>query len=283
MSSCFHYRIFITLKRHIFTFSFVLLLQGVILQAWGQDYQRAKDVLRGVTAQETTLYQFPSPTAKRVIKLPKNTPVLIYGKQGGFLDVRYLKIKGWGDSRAIIISGPTQSSSPEPIKPVEPAPAAPMNRPVSTSGGGVDLPIRLNPYITYSTKGKSFEKQIRGGIEATYAVTPNVGVGLVGDAVFLRGTYVDIGPIVRHQWGNGSSMFFNPAIYAGFLYYTFDYSGVSDQGFGIQTAIENDIPIMRDNEFQPAISMKFGTDLMFFYFDEVRIPVFFSVGAAFKF
>ena len=278
MSYCFHYRIFIILKRHIFIFSFALLLQGIVLQAWGQDYQRAKDVLRGVAVQETALYQFPSPSAKRIIKVPKGTQVLIYGKQGGFLDVRYGKRKGWGDSRSFTIMGTAAPVPPEPVQQAEP----PQNR-SETKRSTENLPIRLNPYLMYSMKGKSFDKQMRGGVEFTYAVTPQVGVGLVGDAVFFNGTYIDIGPMVRHQWGNGDSTFLNPAIYAGFLYYTFDHGGVSDQGFGIQTAIENDIPIMRSKEFQPAITMKFGTDLMFFYFDEVRIPVFFAFGASFKF
>lgn len=280
MSSCFHYKILIALKHHIITFSLVLLLQGVLLQAWGQDYQRAKDVLKGVTAQETTLYQFPSPTSKRVIKLPKNTAVLIYGKQGGFLDVRYQKIKGWGDSRAIIIQGSAPQVAPEPIRQVEPSPVRSEPR-VNRSGG--DQPIRLNPYLSYAMKGKSFDEQIRVGVEFTYATSSQVSVGVVADAVFLRGTYFDFGPIVRHQWGSGNSMLFNPAIYAGFLYYKFDYDGENDQGFGIQTAIQNDIPIMRNSTFQPAISLKLGTDMMFFYFNEVRIPIFLAAGASFKF
>jgi len=246
------------------------------LQAWGQEYQRAKDVLRGSVSLETTLYQFPSPRSKKVIKLPKNTQVLIYGKQGGFLDVRYQNLKGWGDSRHFSIQGTAAPEEPKAPEPIQPQMARKSTTPKDF------LPVRLNPFLVYSMEGKSFDPQLRAGFMATYSFKRHLSTGLVVDAVFIKGTYLDIGPVLRHQWKD-SSRFFNPAIYAGLLYYTFDHDGDKDAGLGIQTAIENEIPIMRDNEFQPSISMKLGTDFMFFYFDEVRIPVFLSAGATFKF
>jgi|JI10StandDraft_1071094.scaffolds.fasta_scaffold133378_2 hypothetical protein len=268
------------MRRHIIVISSVLLLLSLYLQAWGQDYQRAKDVLRAISAQETTLYQFPSPTSKRVIKLPRNTPVYIYGKQGGFLDVRYQNVKGWGDSRAFTIQGAASSEEPKVAEPIRSTPVPVIKE--ARSEPKAYLPIRLNPFVSYSMEGKSFDAQIRAGVLATYATSSQVSFGAVADAVFIKGTYLDFGPIVRHQW-RGSSMLFNPAIYAGLLYYKFDHGTDKDQGFGIQTAIENDIPIMRDKSFQPSISLKLGTDMMFFYFSEVRIPVFLSAGASFKF
>jgi hypothetical protein len=282
VSSCFHYKISTTLKRHIITLSLVLLLPSLILQAWGQDYQRARDVLRALSAQETTLYLFPSPTSKKVIKLPKNASVYIYGKQGGFLDVRYQNIKGWGDSRAFIIQGPAPNVEVQPATPPSRSEPTATISSVSAPRNNGELPVRLNPSMSYVMKGKSFDKQLRLGLATTYLVTPRVSVGAVADAVFIKGTYFDFGPIVRHQWDLHTAVF-NPAIYTGFLYYKISHGTDKDEGFGIQTAFENDIPIMQDKTFQPSISMKLGTDLMFFYFDEVRIPFWFSAGAAFKF
>jgi hypothetical protein len=265
------------MRRRIILVSSALLLLPLYMQAWGQDYQRAKDVLKALSVQETTLYQFPSLTSISVIKLPKNTPVYIYGKQGGFFDVRYQNVKGWGDFRAFIIQGTAAKEVPKLPKPVEITPV--IKKP---SNSKELLPIRLNPFISYSMEGKSFDSQIRAGALVTYATSNQLSVGAVMETVFINGTFLDFGPIVRHQWTRSSS-FFNPAIYAGFLYYKFDHGSDNDQGFGIQTAFENDIPIMRNKSFQPSITMKIGTDMMFFYFDEVRIPVFISAGATFKF
>lgn len=266
------------MRRFIFAISLVLSFQGIVVQAWGQDYQRAKDVLKGVVSKDTTLYQFPSPTSKRIIKLNRNTPVFIYGKQGGFLDVRYGNLKGWGDSRSFIIQG-VATDAQEPVKPVETVRPQSIPEP---SKPKLDLPIRVNPFVMYSMKGKSFEKQVRLGGEATYALSNYIAVGAVTDLVFVRGTYFDFGPIVRHQWIK-DSQFFNPAFYVGFLYYQFDRNSVSDKGFGIQWAFENDIPIYQSKAFQPAVTFKAGMDMMFFYFQEVRIPVFIAGGASFKF
>lgn len=250
----------------------------VTLQAWGQEYQRAKDILRGSVSLETTLYQFPSPNSKKVIKLSRGTQVLIYGKQGGFFDVRYQNLKGWGDSRHFTIVGPVEPEANQSLEPIKQQIVA-TSQPKSTHEF---LPVRFNPYLTYSMGGKSFDAHLRTGAMVSYAINPEFSLGLVVDAVFIQGTYLDVGPVVRHQWEN-VSMLFNPSIYAGFLFYNFDHAPNKDEGFGIQTAIENEIPIMKNKSFQPSITMKLGTDLMFFYFGEVRIPVFLATGMAFRF
>jgi hypothetical protein len=246
-----------------------------------QEYQKAKETLRAVANEDTYLMGSPSALGKRVAKLLKGSPVTIVGKKGGFLDLQYQNQRGWGAVRFFTIqSGSTPVTRPEIVsRPPVRQDMQPVREPRESR---LHLPIRINPFLSYANKGKSFDRQFRLGASSTYALNANLSVGGVTDIVLLKGTYFSLGPIVRHQW-NTNSDFFNPALYAGFLFYTFNHNSVSDRGFGFQTAIENDFNFFKQMELQPLITLKFGTDLMYFLFDDVRIPFFFAAGVTFKF
>ena len=180
------------------------------------------------------------------------------------------------------ILGPAGAQPQQEVTPTRIEPEQQSVQTIDQERDSDDLPFRINPYLTYVLKGKSFYKQLRGGVEATYKISDQISMGAVADLVFLKGKYLDIGPVFRNQW-NRESAFFNPAISVGFLYYTFDHSADKDSGFGLQWAVENEIPIMRSSAYQPSITAKIGADMMFFYFDEVRIPYWAAVGAAIRF
>lgn len=273
-------------------FALMAIMGLVAFDASAQQYQKAKETLRASAKMDTFLFQSASAASKKIIQLPRGSSVLIYGKKGSFFDVKYQNLRGWAVTAAFTIQKPT-APIPEPTPAPMPSPIvrqqAPVESPVSESRSvstsrddGEFTHYRINPYMSFAMKGKDFDKQLRGGISASYAFSKKLALGAVADLVLLKGKYLGLGPILRTQWIDDSA-FFNPAFYVGALYYSFDHDGVTDEGLGIQWAFENDIPIMRDNDWQPAITMKVGADLMYFYFDQVRIPFFIALGATLRF
>ena len=277
---------------YIFTLIVVYLTAG---SSFAQDYQKAKDVLQGSVIQDTFLYQKPLLSAKKMIQLPKGVAISIFGKRGGFLDVQYQDFRGWMQFQFFSINQGTVLNRPAPpqqqpqvqspqVQPQVQEQPVPQSRIVqkSSSASDITLPIHLNPYLTFVVGGKSVDNQLRLGFNGTYALSKTLSVGGTLDFVFIKGTYFDLGPIVQRQW-DFDQFWFNPSVEAGFLYYTFNHAGDKDSGLGFRWALQNDVLIYQGKAFKPSVTMKMGSDLMYFGFDEVRIPFFLAFGASFKF
>lgn len=257
-----------------------LCIQFAFSSSQAQEYQRAKEVLKAVIIKESILYQGPTPASKKIIRIPQQAHVLVYGKLGNFLEIGYQNLKGWVILQNIIVQGPAESQAPAtPVRSETNVKPAKVSRPKNPD---TFQPIRLNPYTSFVMSGKSFYGQMRLGTTATYAVSSTLSVGGQAEAVFIQGTYFSLGPTLRHHW-NTNAFFFNPAMDVSFLYYSFNHDSDKDKGFGFQWAVGNDILIFRDKTFEPSITMRFGADMMFFMFDEVRIPIWVALGAGFKF
>lgn len=292
--------------KHFDNYAWILWICALTIipsTGFSQTYQRARDQIPGSVIQDAYIYEKPSMESKRLILIPKNSAILVHGKRGAFLDIEFRNLHGWLPAQYFSIESPEvpdQSTVQQPppriqqsAPVVNPAPTVPSQvpqqvqvqrpRPVQMrTTSNSNLPIRLNPYVSLVYSGKTFDNQLRAGFEGTYATSSNVSVGGVVDMVFIKGTYFDIGPIVRYQW-NYNSYLLNPAWNVGLLYYTFNHDTDKDKGFGFQTSVANDIKIYQDKSFQPSINLKAGMDIMYFMFDRVRIPLWFAAGATFRF
>ena len=206
--------------------------------------------------------------------LPAGAKVLIFGRKGKFFDVKYQKMRGWGLITAF--SAGSVSKAPAKAKKVKKA------RSSSTITDATELPVRINPYLSFAIAGKSSDNQMRLGLMTTYALTDQIAVGATLDMVFLRGTYVGFGPTFRHLWETQSSVI-NPSLDISTMYYGLKREGQGDKGFGFQIGVENSSYIFQSQSFQPSITVRGGFDTLFFGFEQVRIPFFIALGTGFRF
>ncbi|MCB1198372.1 MAG: hypothetical protein KDK51_08355, partial [Deltaproteobacteria bacterium] len=130
--------------------------------------------------------------------------------------------------------------------------------------------------------GKNFYDQIRIGGYATYKTNTQFSVGLLAEAVALRGTYFSIGPTM-HRLITTPYRWLSPAIQASFLYYNFEHSGDSESAYGLQWAFENDFPLIQKPKFVLKPVIRTGFDVILISADQVRVPYFFSLAISVQF
>jgi hypothetical protein len=244
-----------------------------------QEYQKAKQILEGQIKISTSLREFPDPEAQTVGILRTKEPVYILGKQDNWLDVQSSQQRGWVSSFYVDVFGVTKNQNVKIIKKNRKTSLKPVR---NETDQAFFNNLRFVPYFTYAKAGKAFYDHLRVGAYGTLKVNDLFSVGVLTDLILINGTYLAVGPTF-HRELPAASTWLKPSVMMSLLYYKFSNGNDEDAGFGIQWAIENDLPLIEKPKFRLRPVLRLGVDTIFINVDQMRIPYWGSLGVSVQF